>query len=38
MTERETEIQPDRVADDFTGEAMMFVRIGRRRGRHGSST
>jgi len=29
VAERETEIQPDRVADDFTGKAMMFVGIRR---------
>jgi hypothetical protein len=38
MAERKAEIPPDGVADDFTGAAMMFVRIGWGWSRHGSST
>ena len=37
MAQRETAIQPDRVADDFPREPMMFVEIGGGSGRHSSS-
>jgi hypothetical protein len=38
VAERETEIQPDNVADDLPGEPMMFVQIDSGWGCHGSST